>query len=640
MHPTTLTAASLTLIGSDLGPQSTLPAFSPIRALPPAEVGAEADPQMAARVRFGRLDSPLPYARHSDYDRTDRTRTLPSVRLSNGVVTATVLPSLGGRVWSLFDHRRERELLFVNPVLRFANFGLTDAWFAGGIEWNVGSTGHWTLSCRPLHAAAIETPTGTGLRLWEWERTRDLVLQVDLHLDEDRLLASTRVINPDPEPKPLYYWTNIAVPETAGTRVLSGASTAWRTDYSGHLSRVSVPYPDSDGVDISYPATASHAADYFFETAEHGRFVAAVEPDGAGIAQTATDGMRGRKLFLWGTGAGGSRWQEWLCGPGARYAEIQAGWCTTQMEHDVIAGHAEVSWTEAFTGIEVAPDRVSGSFPEAAAATAAVLAARTLDLATVHERWRSQIADSAPVRVLAEGSGWGAAEVALRRGAAMLPEQAVPFPAVQDESMAALVLARGDLGAFQRVPQPAVPPVSDRWRRVYADRRWDGEPWVRYARAVAAHHAGDLATAGQEYAAATASADTSVGAAAVRGQALLAAEHGDQSAATCYRAAVGIDPNNRVLLTEAVTYLLQAGESADALAMLDAAPQHAGHGRLQLLRAQALLAMGDRESAATLLDGLEVPDLAEGGRELTDLWRCVHPDVPVPAGLDFQMTAE
>ncbi len=74
------------------------------------------------------------------------------------MLRVTVLPTLGGRVWSLYDHVSWRELLFGNPAMHFANFGLTNAWFAGGIEWNLGSTGHTTLSCRPMHAALVAGP--------------------------------------------------------------------------------------------------------------------------------------------------------------------------------------------------------------------------------------------------------------------------------------------------------------------------------------------------------------------------------------------------------------------------------------------------------------------------------------------------
>jgi hypothetical protein len=290
-----VTPQTLEVRGSHLGPQGHLPPFRPVRPTPLARVSERATPAMRERVARGRLSSPLPYALVSDYDRDDHPLHVPALELSNGQVTATVLPTLGGRVWSLVDHTRDRELLFVNPRLRFANFGLTDAWFAGGIEWNLGSTGHAPMSTRPVHAAVLEGPTGQVLRLWEWERTRDLLLQVDLWLDGPRLLASTRVVNPDPEPKPLYWWTNIAVPETDGTRVLVPASHAWRTDYSGLLDRVEVPFPDRPDVDVSRPSASTYAADYFYEVADQqGRLVCAVEPDGRGVAQTSTGALAGR----------------------------------------------------------------------------------------------------------------------------------------------------------------------------------------------------------------------------------------------------------------------------------------------------------------------------------------------------------
>ncbi|MGP3952569.1 hypothetical protein [Streptomyces sp. 7N604] len=33
-----------------------------------------------------------------------------------------------------------------NPVFQPASFALNGAWFSGGIEWNIGATGHTTLS--------------------------------------------------------------------------------------------------------------------------------------------------------------------------------------------------------------------------------------------------------------------------------------------------------------------------------------------------------------------------------------------------------------------------------------------------------------------------------------------------------------
>jgi Domain of unknown function (DUF5107) len=633
----TVRRTSVTVRAASLGPASPLPRFTPLRELPYPVVGPGAAPDMLERIAYGRLGSPLPYALQEDYDRSLREVELPAYVLENGSLRATVLPTLGGRVWSLYDVVRGRELLFRNPVLQFANFGLTDAWFAGGIEWNLGSTGHTTLSCRPMHVAVVAGPDGDVLRLWEWERTRDLVLQIDLSLPRgsDRLFASTRVINADPEEKPLYYWTNIAVPESPGTRVLTTADAAWRTAYSGGLTRVSVPHPDRADVDISYPMASGFPADYFYDLqGQRGRHIVAVEPDGAGFAQTSTRGLRGRKLFLWGSGPAGSRWQEWLCGPGARYAEIQAGRCTTQLEHDRLAGGASVSWTEEFGGVDLDPGAVAGGYAEACgAAQAAVHEATDPDqLEAVHERWLTEVADAAVTDQVCTGSGWGHVELRLRGFPEAVLTRALPFPPVDDDSLPARHLLDDDPeGLATSAHRLPVPPVSDRWRALLEEAP-DSE-WVHLARAVNAHVRGEHGRAAEQYDASLAVRENPW---ALRGLALLADE---DRACDLYARARRLRPDCRGLAVEQLERLLAArrpGDCLDAIAALD--PSIRDHGRTRLLEARALLAEEEPERAARILDSLIVEDLAEGDMALDEVWNALHPGAALPAHLDFRMT--
>ena len=625
--PTVVRATRLAVTGANLGAQSTLPAYRPVRAMTTTAVSADASPQMRERVARGRLASPLPYGVQSDYDRGDDRLDLPALSLDNGVLRATVLPTLGGRVWSLRDLRADRELLLTPQRLRFAGFALTDAWFAGGIEWNLGSTGHATTTCRPMHAAVVDSPAGQALRLWEWERTRDLVLVIDLTLAGDRLLASTRVINPDPEPKPLYYWTNIAVPESPGTRVLTPATRAWRTSYSGSLDLVPVPHPE-DSVDVSFPAASTASADYFFDVAQqNGRSITAVEADGTGFVQTSTDELHGRKLFLWGNAPGGRRWQRWLVDD-QRYVEIQAGVCTTQLEHDLIDGFAERSWTEAFGPAALDPAVVGGPFEQAAAAAAGEAAdvVPVADLEAWHARWLRDFASTSPAHRMATGSGWGQVELALRDAKA---PAGVEFPEVDDDSrLGAAVLAGED------IDQPLLPLVSARWRAAIAaaPRGW----WRSYALGAVAHVDGNPADAASHYRDSITIRPTTV---ALRGLAMLTED--PVAAGRLYAQARELDPHSRGLLTEQVLQLLEAGRATDALDVIDAAePALRAHGRTRLLRARALHALGRDDDAAALLADLEVPDLAEGDRMIGDLWRAVCPGRPLPAHLDFSMTGD
>ena len=373
---------------------------------------------MRERIAYGRLANPLPYALQNDYSRDLRRRDIPALRLANGRLEALVLPGLGGRLWSLRDTVAKRDLVFTNGRLQLANFALTGAWFAGGIEWNLGSTGHSTTTSRPVFAGSVPSSRGAALRIWEWERTRDLVFSVDLLMPADRrlLLAFVRVRNPDPEPKPLYWWTNIAAPEEPRVRVLAPAARAWRTGYDGTVASVDIPFADDSATDISYPLPAQRSADYFFQLPSERRpWIAAVRADGRGLVQTSTDQLRGRKLFCWGTAAGGRHWQEWLCGPGSRYLEIQAGLTTTQLEHLRLAASAEISWVEAYAPIEAAPEAVHGSWPDAIAEVAELVARAIPDeeLEEWHRWWRAEVADAAP-RQLTAGTGAGEAELAVR----------------------------------------------------------------------------------------------------------------------------------------------------------------------------------------------------------------------------------
>ncbi|NRQ39218.1 DUF5107 domain-containing protein [Nonomuraea sp. NN258] len=101
-----------------------------------------ADAEMTAQIRHGQPTSLLPYTKQDGYTRLRTLRDIPVVVVENEVLSATFVPSYGGRLWSLVHRPSGRELLHRNPILQPANLALRDAWPAGGVEWNLGATGH------------------------------------------------------------------------------------------------------------------------------------------------------------------------------------------------------------------------------------------------------------------------------------------------------------------------------------------------------------------------------------------------------------------------------------------------------------------------------------------------------------------
>ena len=635
-----LSQTRLRLLAAELGSESPLPPFIGLQRLPDPSASPELPPDMRERIAYGRLANPLPYALQNRYSRDLRPRDITALRLTNGRLEALVLPGLGGRLWSLRDLGAGRDLVFTNRRLQFANFALTDAWFAGGIEWNLGSTGHSATTSRPVFAGSVPSGRGAALRIWEWERTRDLVFSIDLLMPAGRrlLLAFVRVRNPDPEPKPLYWWTNIAAPEEPGVRVLAPAAGAWRTGYDGSIARVDIPFPaDDPAADVSYPLAAQRAADYFFQVPPDRRpWIAAVQADGRGLVQTSTAQLCGRKLFCWGTAVGGRHWQKWLCGPGSRYLEIQAGLATTQLEHLRLEGNAEISWAEAYAPIEAAPGAVRGSWPNALAEVDELVARAVPEeeLDAWHRWWRAEVADGAPQQMTA-GSGAGEAELVVR-GEDPNGLPGTPFGRPLSDGFRHLVaLARtGEVDQDAAGTDVLVPPITDRWDAVLdrAARGW----WGRLMIAIRSHARGDLEEARLGYLRSDQLNSTPW---AARGLALLAASRGDHPrAADLYARAVAQAPTCLPLLVEATDQLLAAGRPTACLAMINAAPEQiALHGRVVLQRVRALLADGQADAARALLEaGIEVPDLREG-ETLGALWRTAFGERPLPYQYDFRM---
>lgn len=496
---TTVRRTVLTLPAASVGAQNPLPALRPMDEMHRLDERAkrELPREMARQIGYEPLRTLLPVRVLDGYGRERTPTGLDAIVIENERLRVTVLPGLGGRIHSLHHKPTGRELLYTNPVFQPADFALNGAWFSGGIEWNIGATGHTTLSCAPLHAAIVPAPDGGHmLRFWEWERLRDLPFQVDLWLpaDSDFLYVGVRIRNPHERPAPVYWWSNIAVEEHESTRVLAPAGEAWHFGYERSLRRV--PVPQWEGADRTYPLRGEYPADYFYEVpAEARKWIASLDADGQGLVQTSTDLLRGRKLFLWGSGRGGRRWQRWLTEPGTvGYAEIQAGLARTQLEHVRLDGGGEFSWLESYGPLSADPRAVHGDDWGAARAEVEARLSEALPREAVdaaYEAWRPY-ADAEPAESLATGSGWGALEV-LRAGHKLPGTPFEESTLGEEQALWRELLRTGVFPESRRVTPPGPSLVAPHWRDMLETA--PAEPLTEYHLGIAQWHAGDLAQA-------------------------------------------------------------------------------------------------------------------------------------------------
>jgi hypothetical protein len=617
----------------DLGRLNPLPSLQ----LPKGPHGRQADVEEAidseeARyVRCGHVRGCLPYAKMYGYGRELRPRRFRTAVLENDCLRATFLLELGGRLWSLVHKPTNTELLYVNPVFQPANLGTVEVWFSGGVEWNCGVRGHTPLTCSPMWAARV---TGDGgqpvLRLYEWERIRCLPYQMDFMLPDGSpwLLARMRVINPHDVETPMYWWSNIAVPELAGARVVVPATENVRFSYTGEVSLRAVPV--HEGRDESYPTQLQNAGDFFYRVNTPERpWIASLQRDGRGLVQASTPRLRGRKLFRWGMSPGGRNWQAYLTSGGLPYIEIQAGLAVTQAQCLPMPPRTDWEWLEAYGLMEADPAVVHGDDWNAAVSEVNDRLDATCSaqhLAEVFEA-TAGLPHREPEELLHRGSGWGALErhrrtrsgepaadpAGLRFDDTSLGEAQHPWKTLLES------------GAFPESDPTDVPVswmVQPAWRELLerAIEKGSGH-WAAWLHlGVMKWYAGDTSGAAAAW---RTSMERTPSAWACRNLARLAAdEQRWGEAAELFDRARAMQPGLLPLAVEWGQTLLKAGQASRLLRQLDDLPPGVREARrMRLLEAQAALEAGDPSRADTILaEERLVDDIREGEVSLSDLW--------------------
>jgi tetratricopeptide (TPR) repeat protein len=298
-------------------------------------------------VGYGKVKSIYPYTQRDAYTRKTAQRKIPAAVLKNDQLEAVFLPTLGGRLWSLTDRQTGRNALYTNDVIRYSNLAVRNAWFSGGVKWNIGVIGHSPYTTDPMFTASLALADGTPvLRMYNYERIRGLVYQMDFWLREkDSFLnCRMRVENTEDCEVPMYWWSNMAAPEYHGGRIEVPAKGAF-TVLNGAVTKIDLT--PENRTDIFEYEKIPESVDYFFDIpGEEVPYIADLDASGRGILQFSTSRLKARKLFSWGKTPGGNHWQAYLTNKAGRYVEIQAGVNQTQYGCIPMPARAVWEWME------------------------------------------------------------------------------------------------------------------------------------------------------------------------------------------------------------------------------------------------------------------------------------------------------
>ncbi len=368
---------------------------------------------------WGKINSILPYTFQDNYTRNKTVKEIEVAVLENSHIIATFIPRLGGRLWSLYDKDACRELLHKNPVFQPANLAIRNAWFSGGIEFNCGVFGHTPFTCSQVFVDRLhDEKRGDILRMYEYERVRKAVFQMDFYLPENsrQLYGRFSVTNTQNKEIPMYWWTNMALDEAEDIRIISPADgyIVYGKDFQRRVR--SYPYSEEfPDVDSSFSTNVSRSNDFFYDIKDGTpHFEVAVNSLGDGFFQASSSRLKGRKLFVWGMRAGGRHWQEYLARKGCRYVELQAGIGQSQMEYVRMPALSKFQWLETYGRITADPAKTHGSWQDAKSECL-----NSIENLISFSDLENEVAETENLHNtkgvnVKKGSGWGALELKYR----------------------------------------------------------------------------------------------------------------------------------------------------------------------------------------------------------------------------------
>ena len=640
--------------GANLGEASCLPDIknddyirAPLTVLP--DISQEERKYMGK----GMIPTLLPYQIQNGYDRARVELEFDSAVLENEYLKATFVISLGGRLWSLYDKKAKKELLYANDVFQPGNLALRNAWFSGGVEWNVGIKGHNMWTCSPLFAEEIKDKDGSPmLRMYEYERIRGVAYSITAKLEGDVLLVHPEIENTSEEPVYMYWWSNIAVDETPDTRVIAPCSMSFRCAYEeGAYYLGNAEIPINEGVDVTYTTNLKRSRDFFYKIPEaEKKWIAAVDKEGYGLIHMSTPELIGRKVFAWGEGAGGKHWNEWLSDCGKKYIEIQAGLLKTQLEHFPMEGKSSISWTEGYSALKGNPQILHG---KDFMAVIDEVKGNITEKQMIVENTSFENSGQGTIKYF--GSGWGAVENMIRK-TPVSHKLSFPQSSINDECAEWVTLYETGILA---VPDKNMPIKSyvkgDIWIEKLISAK---DSWYKYNHlGVALYTSGDIKGAYDAF--------------------LKSAELCPN--AWAYRNLAQIEKNENKKLEKAVEYMEKAiaqkndyqplwvnyAESLFALKDYDTwihlyendMPENIkANGRVLMMYAHALVLVDrHREALNILTDNFVLPDIKEGEFSISHIWSEIHRKImleedginpsdkdvfekyPLPYELDFRM---
>ena len=309
-----------------------------------------------------------PYTLRDNITSRRAVHAFRAVYLENEYLKCSVLPDLGGHIYTCVDKINNVPMFYANPSIKEAQIGMRGGWAAYGEEFNFPVSHSWT-TMTPVDYSFASQPDGSGSvtvsnidRVYGMQWTVQIVLRPGTTLLEQHVTLNNRS---DVRHR-FYWWSN------AGIQVWDDSRICYPMQYSAAHGFADVDrWPiDSSGTDRSILKNQIDGPESRFVHGSREPYMGIWNPHtNAGVVHYSEyDELPAKKIWSWGVDADGLDWRHALSDNNSAYMEVQAGLFLNQETYAFLAPRQTLKFSEYWM-----PTRELGGLARANLAAAANL---------------------------------------------------------------------------------------------------------------------------------------------------------------------------------------------------------------------------------------------------------------------------
>jgi tetratricopeptide (TPR) repeat protein len=278
---------------------------------------------------------------------TPQPRTYPAVFIENEYLKLTYLTELGGRIWSVYDKVRGREMFYRNDVVKPAPYNPKTSWPQSGVELTGPYDAHMlTLYGEPnwSHKVVRNADGSVSLVLGEIDPVYHMKVNwiATLHPGIAAMQLSVFCYNMREARMPQMFWISAAVPGTPKTEFIYPM-----TRTIGHTTSEIAEWPVFNGTDYSWDRNNKNMLGVFGIDI-YDNFQGAYHHDlDYGVFRYADRRVvTGMKMWTFGYGPNSKGYERGYTDNAGPYVEVQSGRHVWDGHYEWVGPQKTENWSE------------------------------------------------------------------------------------------------------------------------------------------------------------------------------------------------------------------------------------------------------------------------------------------------------